>query len=601
MAEQINMDNQQGLQARLAGLFVKENLQMVAIFVVVLAIAAFFSNLTVNNTLRAETAADVTGDVEDIGDEALDQLETLHEGIDAAVADLDITSDIGIASETIFDAIDEDVYEYVQYVGLYREENPLIFAFDSTTSTDEDGDEEISWSLSSLDDAIATEATNTLPVDAFTASEGDSSWVVGAESIHYATPLETEDGTSAYLWSSMTLSTITDLLAEGAAGEDLFADTDNGYTLLVTADHAIIASYNQNSASSEQVTALLDSLTEDIQNEDENYYEVTNDPLVDTSSFVSTMESPFNDWLVIGALPTDEVPTQDFVESTVNLFDASEVDDTISLAVADAFTFLNEDAGWLFRGFRAPIEEVIVAIEDLLLATHWSIIILATIAIAALTGGRQVAYIAAFGMFAIGMLGLWDRTMTTLAMLLTSMAFCILVGIPLGIWAARNDRVNEIVRSVLDAMQTIHPFVYLVPIAILFGIGKVPGTIATIIFALPPMVRLTNLGIRQVPEDVIEAARAFGSNDWQLLRDVQIPLAMPSIMAGVNQTLMLSLSMVVIVALIAGGGLGQEIYGAIQNSNIGRAVVAGSVVLLLAVVIDRISQGGSKSPTSEDD
>jgi glycine betaine/proline transport system permease protein len=290
----------------------------------------------------------------------------------------------------------------------------------------------------------------------------------------------------------------------------------------------------------------------------------------------------------------------DLLESTEKLFEVSEVGTTVSLAVEKAVDFLNEDAGWLFRGMRWPIEQAIDTIEDVLLATPWYLVILATAVVAALVAGRQVAYVAAGGMFVIGLLGLWELTMTTTAMLLTSMAFCVIVGIPVGIWSARNDRVNEIVRGILDAMQTIHPFVYLVPIVVLFGIGKVPGTIATIIFALPPMVRLTNLGIRQVPEDVVEAGKAFGSSDWQLLRDIQIPLALPSIMAGVNQTLMLSLSMVVIVALIAGGGLGQEIYRAIGRADTGRAVNAGVAVLLLAVVVDRISQGRSNSRLTDE-
>ena len=143
----------------------------------------------------------------------------------------------------------------------------------------------------------------------------------------------------------------------------------------------------------------------------------------------------------------------------------------------------------------------------------------------------------------------------------------------------------------MDGMQTVHPFVYLVPIVMLLGIGSVPGTIATIIFAIPPMVRLTNLGIRQVPEEVIEAARSFGSSDRQLLFEVQIPLAMRTIMAGLNQTVMLALSMVVIISLIAGGGLGMDILRAVGRLDVGRAVSSGLAVLVLAIVLDRISQG----------
>jgi glycine betaine/proline transport system permease protein len=180
--------------------------------------------------------------------------------------------------------------------------------------------------------------------------------------------------------------------------------------------------------------------------------------------------------------------------------------------------------------------------------------------------------------------------MTTLSMILTAIFFCLIVGVPLGILAARNDTFEGVLRPVLDAMQTIHPFVYLIPVVMFFGIGKVPGTMATIIFALPPMIRLTNLGIRQVQHDVVEASHAFGSGEIQMLWDVQLPLALPTIMAGLNQTLMLALSMVVIVALIAGGGLGQEIYGAVSSMQTGRAVTSGIAVLVLAIMLDRISQ-----------
>jgi glycine betaine/proline transport system permease protein len=195
----------------------------------------------------------------------------------------------------------------------------------------------------------------------------------------------------------------------------------------------------------------------------------------------------------------------------------------------------------------------------------------------------------------IGLLGYWELTMTTISIILTALFVCIVIGVPLGILAASNDTVENIIRPMLDAMQTIHPFVYLVPVVIFFGIGEPPGTLATIVFALPPIVRLTNLGIRQVPGDVVEAGKSFGSSDRQLLFDVKLPLALPTIMAGLNQTLMLALSMVVIVALIAGGGLGQAIFRAVNNNDIGTAVQSGLVVVLLAILLDRISQIGQRS------
>lgn len=261
---------------------------------------------------------------------------------------------------------------------------------------------------------------------------------------------------------------------------------------------------------------------------------------------------------------------------------------------------LVRNATWIFDGLQAPIRAILRFLDYSLNALPWPIVVIAMGLIGWLNAGRGVGILAAVGLMLTGFLGYWSLTMTTLAMVITALSVSVLVGVPLGIWASRNDRVDEITRVVLDGMQTIHPFVYLVPIVMLFGIGQVPGTIATIIFSLPPIVRLTNLGIRQVPGEVVEAGRSFGSNDRQILMDVQIPLAMPTIMAGLNQTLMLSLSMVVIIALIAGGGLGQEILRSVGRLDIGRAVNSGLSVLILAIVLDRISQGRKRVDTREE-
>lgn len=285
-------------------------------------------------------------------------------------------------------------------------------------------------------------------------------------------------------------------------------------------------------------------------------------------------------------------------EILINLFDEYSYGSEVSDVIEQAIGLLRDNFTPVFRMIRWPIELLIENIEAFLLWVPWPIIVVVAMLLAWRSVDWRVSLLSGVGLVCIGFLGLWNLTMTTLSMVLASMSFCVIVGIPLGILSARSDRINGVVRAMLDAMQTVHPFVYLVPIVFLFGIGKVPGTIATIIFALPPMVRLTNLGIRQVPTEVVEAARAFGSNDRQLLFDVQLPLALPTIMAGVNQTLMLSLSMVVIVALIAGGGLGEEIYRAIGRVDVGRAIVAGIAVLILAVIIDRISQGEQTKPVS---
>jgi glycine betaine/proline transport system permease protein len=169
--------------------------------------------------------------------------------------------------------------------------------------------------------------------------------------------------------------------------------------------------------------------------------------------------------------------------------------------------------------------------------------------------------------------------------------FCALIGIPLGIMSGRSDRFQTFLRPCLDAMQTIPPFVYLVPVVMLFSIGTVSGILATIVFALPPIVRLTSLGIRQVHPELIEAALAFGATSGQVLRKVQIPLAMPSIMAGLNQTLMMALSMVVIAALIGAGGLGNPVVQGLNSLQIGLATIGGLAIVLLAMVLDRITQG----------
>jgi glycine betaine/proline transport system permease protein len=190
----------------------------------------------------------------------------------------------------------------------------------------------------------------------------------------------------------------------------------------------------------------------------------------------------------------------------------------------------------------------------------------------------------------IGLLGLWEETMITLAMVFCSVVFCTVVGIPLGIMAGRSDRFEASLRPVLDAMQTTPAFVYLVPIVMLFSIGNVAGVLATIVFALPPIIRLTSLGIRQVHPELVEAALAFGATSWQVLVKVQIPLALPTIMAGLNQTIMMALSMVVIAALIGAGGLGAPVVLGLNTLDIGLATIGGLAIVLMAIVLDRITQ-----------
>lgn len=286
-------------------------------------------------------------------------------------------------------------------------------------------------------------------------------------------------------------------------------------------------------------------------------------------------------------------------ESLLRFFEWMPLGEWLTVGSEALVEWLTVNAKPLLSVLVTPIDVVLNGLDDVLNWLPWPVVVLIFFAIGYRNGGRKVALPAAIGLLLTGFLGYWELTMTTLAMVITAMLVSIIIGVPLGIWAARNDQVDQTSRLILDGMQTIHPFVYLVPIVMLLGIGSVPGTVATIIFALPPIVRLTNLGIRQVSSEVVEAGHAFGASERQLLFDVQLPLAMPTIMAGLNQTLMLSLSMVVIIALIAGGGLGQEILRSVGRLDIGRAVTSGLTVLILAVVLDRISQASGASKREE--
>jgi len=245
----------------------------------------------------------------------------------------------------------------------------------------------------------------------------------------------------------------------------------------------------------------------------------------------------------------------------------------------------------VFQVIKTPVEWSLGGLEWLFATLPpWLVILLFAVA-AWRFAGKRVTVFTVLTFFLIGYLGLWDDTMTTLSMVICSVVFCALTGIPLGILAGRSDRFEMILRPFLDAMQTTPAFVYLVPVVMLFSIGTVSGILATIVFALPPIIRLTSLGIRQVHPELVEAALAFGATDWQVLRKVQFPLAMPSIMAGLNQTIMMALSMVVIAALIGAGGLGNPVVQGLNTLEIGVATVGGLGIVLLAMVLDRITQG----------
>lgn len=251
---------------------------------------------------------------------------------------------------------------------------------------------------------------------------------------------------------------------------------------------------------------------------------------------------------------------------------------------------------WLFQAIRVPISFVLDSIENFFLLIPPIIFIAVLALLAWQVAGRGLAIFTLISLLLVGLIGAWQESMVTLALVMTAVVLCVIIGLPIGIAAARSNKVEGFIRPVLDAMQTLPAFVYLVPVVMLFGTGKVPGVIVTFIFAVPPLIRLTNIGIRGVSEEAVEAALAFGSTPRQMLWDVQVPLAMPTILAGVNQSIMLALSMVVIASLIAVEGLGQMVNRGIGRLDVGLAAIGGLGIVLIAIVLDRITQAIGNPP-----
>ena len=260
-------------------------------------------------------------------------------------------------------------------------------------------------------------------------------------------------------------------------------------------------------------------------------------------------------------------------------------------AIDGGFRDFSREFGEVIENFFEPLLWFLVWFEKLLRATPWPLIIL-TIAVFAWLGSRSKAVVVGcvLSFLAIGYFGMWNDTMSTLAIISVATLLCIAVGIPLGILMARSDRTQTTITPILDIMQTIPAFVYLIPVVMLLGIGKVPGLIAVCIYAIPPIVRLTNLGIRLVDKEALEAADAFGADYRQKLFGVQIPLALPNIFAGVNQTIMMALSMVVIASMIGVAGLGVPVLRSISNQYLALGLMNGLAIVALAIIFDRVSQ-----------
>ena len=249
-----------------------------------------------------------------------------------------------------------------------------------------------------------------------------------------------------------------------------------------------------------------------------------------------------------------------------------------------------------FVVIRTIVLGILIPFRNFLLWLPWWLVIAVTGLLAWRIVGVRFGVIAVLFLVFMAFMGLIDLLMLTLAITLTAALLCVALGIPVGIVAARSDRFEGMLRPILDGMQTMPSFVYLIPALMLFGLGMTPAVMATCIYAIPPIIRLTNLGIRQVDPSVVEAGKSFGATPWQLLLKVQIPLALPTILAGLNQTIMMALAMVVIASMIGASGLGAEILTGIARLEVGRGLLAGISIVFMAIILDRISQGFARRP-----
>lgn len=246
------------------------------------------------------------------------------------------------------------------------------------------------------------------------------------------------------------------------------------------------------------------------------------------------------------------------------------------------------------RSLSSFLEAIIRQAESILLWVPVGLVIVVLGLLIWRMAGKYLGIFAVVGLLAVYGMGIWDATVSTIVLALTGTAVSLIIGIPLGILSSQNNTAQKIIRPILDIMQTLPSFVYLIPAVMFFGMGKVAALVATMIFAMPPAVRLTNLGIREVSKEMVEAAHSFGSNKWQMLFDVQLPLALPTIMAGVNQCIMMSLSMTVVASMIGAGGLGSVVLRSMQTLDIGMGTVGGLGIVVLAILLDRMTETISK-------
>ncbi|MER0237113.1 proline/glycine betaine ABC transporter permease [Fulvimarina sp. MAC8] len=267
----------------------------------------------------------------------------------------------------------------------------------------------------------------------------------------------------------------------------------------------------------------------------------------------------------------------------------------LSRAIDQQYRAFSRAWGDSIEAFFRPLLDFLLWFENLLLSTPWFIIIGVLVAIVWFAShSKRITIGTAIALVLIGLFGMWEPTMQTLSIIVVCTLLSIVIGMPIGIVMSRSDKVQAVVNPILDVMQTMPSFVYLIPIVMLLGIGLIPGLIVVVIYAMPPIIRLTNLGIRLVDKEVLEAANAFGSSNWQKLVQVQLPLSLPTIMAGINQTIMMALAMVVVASLIGVRGLGQPVLQAITNQYFTQGVLNGMAIVAIAIIFDRASQAYGK-------
>ncbi len=288
--------------------------------------------------------------------------------------------------------------------------------------------------------------------------------------------------------------------------------------------------------------------------------------------------------------PEMEFPTTVSSDETGGVTLDRSIKDVTTGTIDDSVDWITLKGAWLFDGISTAVTYALINIEAVLKWMPWPAVVAGLALLSFAVGRWGLTAFAALALLFVGFMDLWENMMDTVALMVVAVVIAVTVGLPLGILAARNRTADYLLRPILDGMQTMPSFVYLLPGILFFGLGKPAGIFATIIYAVPPVIRLTNLGIRQVSAETVEASRSFGASPWQLLTTVQIPMALPTIMAGINQTTMMALAMVTIASMVAAGGLGDDVLRALQKNQSGNGAIAGLAIVFLAIIIDRLTQ-----------